>query len=199
MVYEARLQLNPSSSDARKIMAEPYVIHNRLLAITPTGHRVLWRHMDKNVVIRSTTPLNWQKFDQTYPEIADRRHWSFASAFQPDQHFLFNCLTYARGKFTFLNSEKTERSWTPREADGYLDWLRARESQYGFEVKEASVLRQPWYHVQTSSGPITLMPAELLGVLKIVNKALFKASFEQGIGRMRGYGCGLLLLRPLDE
>lgn len=46
--------------------------------------------------------------------------------------------------------------------------------------------------------PVTLAQAHVQGVLKVAEREQFTNSFQQGIGRGRTFGCGLLQIIPLD-
>ncbi len=200
MIYEVRLQLNPHSRDARRVMADHYQMHQRLRYISPEENqdlserqgRVLWRYIDQGVIVRSTVPLDWQKFDQRYPDFGSRHHITLKPNFQVGERFFFNCLAYARG--TNIDGKDV-----PKRAETYLDWLHNHAKGNGFSVDEARVVRQEQYPIKMSGGSIKLLPVELLGLLCVKNNMAFQFVFENGLGRMRGYGCGLVLLKRLDE
>lgn len=46
---------------------------------------------------------------------------------------------------------------------------------------------------------VTIGQAHVQGVLRVTDRAQFKASFGKGIGRARAFGCGLLQIVPLIE
>jgi CRISPR system Cascade subunit CasE len=200
VIYEVRLQLNPQSRDARRVMANHYQMHQRLRYISPEENRdlserqgrVLWRYVDQGVIVRSTVPLDWQKFDQRYPDFGSRHHLTLKPNFQVGERFLFNCLAYARGTNVDGND-------IPKRAETYIDWLCDHTKGNGFGVDEVRVVCQEPYPIKMSKGPIKLLPVELLGVLCVKNGKAFQSVFENGLGRMRGYGCGMILLKQLDE
>ncbi|MEV0760406.1 type I-E CRISPR-associated protein Cas6/Cse3/CasE [Nocardia sp. NPDC050435] len=102
-------------------------------------------------------------------------------------------------------------------ADGQLDWLRNKADRLGFEFDScgpagdrqgdvAVVARETVQFgkkVGTEAGgkprqrrTVTLSVASYEGTLVVADPALLRTAMVQGIGRAKGYGCGLLTLAP---
>jgi CRISPR system Cascade subunit CasE len=105
--------------------------------------------------------------------------------------------------------EKLERSETGKKVSGKIIALRKREEiatwfiekapHWGFkvspehlEVREIEVKR-----FEKGGQTITQGQAKLIGRLTVTDKEKFVQSFQQGIGRGRAFGCGLLQIVPL--
>jgi CRISPR associated protein len=187
MIFEVRIRLNLRSSDAREVRTHPYLVHRKLSLITPSNQRVLWRYMEAGIVVRSQIALNWNSFDRRFAEFGERHHIEFEPDFEVGRTFSFNLMAYARGRYT--------DNWTPKPSHEYLPWFEKKAEQNGFQLRNVDVVRQPEYPIKMSSGAIKLLPAELQGALSISHIERFYDAFATGIGRMRGYGCGLLLIK----
>jgi CRISPR system Cascade subunit CasE len=90
-----------------------------------------------------------------------------------------------------------------RERSEIIEWFAARaESRWGFStpgqylhVNKIEVLRFNDKHQHR----VTLAQASIQGQLLVTDRSLFQASFAQGLGRGRAFGCGLLQIAPLIE
>lgn len=107
--------------------------------------------------------------------------------------------------------EKLERNETGKKVSGKIIALRKREDiatwfiekapQWGFkispehlEVREIEVKR---FEKKKGGQTVTQGQAKLIGRLTVTNKEKFVQSFQNGIGRGRAFGCGLLQVVPL--
>jgi hypothetical protein len=149
---------------------------------------VLWRMIGSGLVVRSERPLDWMKFDERLPGFGERRHSTSQVLVPPGRVFLFNVLAYARGKCF-------DGAWTPKPVEDYLPWFAAKSVQCGFSIHEHNIVRFESQHLEMSSESIDLLPAEISGVLEVIDPNAFRNILKLGIGRMRAYGCGLLLLK----
>lgn len=82
-------------------------------------------------------------------------------------------------------------------------WFTDRATaSWGFQINSRHLQVD---HVQVQhfkdkhQHPVTLAQAQVQGVLKVADRERFIRSFQQGIGRGRAFGCGLLQIVPLDS
>ena len=85
--------------------------------------------------------------------------------------------------------------------EAIAEWFRARaESSWGFTASQ-QYLQVDTIEVQRFSAKnnhtVTLAQAQLQGELQVQDPETFRRSFQQGIGRGRTFGCGLLQLQPI--
>lgn len=85
--------------------------------------------------------------------------------------------------------------------EAIAQWFCQRaEQSWGFQVS-AEHLQVDRVEVlqfkDKQQNPVTLAQAHLQGQLSISDRAQFRNSFVQGIGRGRAFGCGLLQIVPL--
>ncbi|GAB6141246.1 type I-E CRISPR-associated protein Cas6/Cse3/CasE [Methylosoma difficile] len=66
-------------------------------------------------------------------------------------------------------------------------------SREHLEVRDIEVKR----FIAKDAREITLACAKIVGILTVTDKAQFIKSFQEGIGRGRAFGCGLLQIIPL--
>lgn len=82
-------------------------------------------------------------------------------------------------------------------------WFIDRSTKsWGFEVSPQSLQVDKIEVLQFKDKHqrnITIGQAHVQGMLRIIDKAQFANSFNQGIGRARAYGCGLLQIVPVIE
>ena len=83
-----------------------------------------------------------------------------------------------------------------------MRWLQSRCADWGFSVSPqgARVDNYSQHRVYKSRGsrPISFSTIEYTGVLRVEVPDLFKQTLYQGIGKSKGLGCGLLLVRPAN-
>ena len=78
-------------------------------------------------------------------------------------------------------------------------WFIEKAPHWGFEVSADHLeVREVEVKCFEKSGQtITQGQAHLFGRLTVTNKEIFKRSFQNGIGRGRAFGCGLLQIVPI--
>ena len=87
-----------------------------------------------------------------------------------------------------------------RRAEALRAWfLQKSVSQWGFAPAEASleIEKISAQRFQKNKRPVTHNSATFKGRLKVTDRQEFIRSFEQGIGRARAFGFGLLQLQPI--
>ena len=87
-----------------------------------------------------------------------------------------------------------------RDRDEITRWfIDKAPASWGFSVQPATLQLQTMQVKQfvKQTHSVTLGSAELIGEFEVVDRVLFKKSFQQGIGRGRAFGFGLLQIAPL--
>jgi hypothetical protein len=192
LIHETLIQLNDQSDTAQRIINAPYRIHHMLEAINPSRERILWRFANNRLIVRHPKPLDWMKLDTEFPFLGERRHRAIDTQKPEESHFCFNLLAYSR------SYPKPGQPWIPKKPEQYLDWISKASSEHGFETVDLEIIKQYNYYIRTSSMPIYLQPVELVGIIKVVNASSFQKTISSGIGRMKAYGCGLMLIQETD-
>jgi CRISPR system Cascade subunit CasE len=75
-------------------------------------------------------------------------------------------------------------------------WFLSKQNSWGFEVIQDSfeVFETGVQIFEKGETKITQSKASFRGVLRVTDRSVFKQSFEQGIGRGKAFGFGLLQL-----
>lgn len=89
------------------------------------------------------------------------------------------------------------RRYTPRTSDAKLEWLTRALTRRGLAVAESQIIDQQLIAGDHRAGHRITMPAVTFrGQLTVTDPAAAAIAVEEGIGRGRAYGAGLLLLIP---
>jgi CRISPR system Cascade subunit CasE len=108
----------------------------------------------------------------------------------------------AKMRLRELKGEATKR---PSEAEIVqregCAWLVSRAASCGFSVKDSDVrvdgYRQHRWIKPKTGNLIRFSTVEITGILTVIDPQLFSLTLRQGIGPAKGFGCGLLLVRPV--
>ena len=97
--------------------------------------------------------------------------------------------------------EKATKRLVPiRGREAVTEWFMAKAPDaWGFSVDPASlqVLKLTVREFDKQGHAVTQGQASLQGVLTVTERSRFITSFQQGIGRGRAFGCGLLQIVPM--
>ncbi|MBI4667711.1 MAG: type I-E CRISPR-associated protein Cas6/Cse3/CasE [Elusimicrobia bacterium] len=82
-----------------------------------------------------------------------------------------------------------------------LIWLTERSERHGFELFldtiQANGYRQHRFFKNKEQLKISLSTIDIAGVLKVMDTERFLETLYQGLGPAKGFGCGLMLVRPV--
>lgn len=214
-MFLTRMHLNPVRRGSRHLLASPQRIHAAVMASFPPGStlegaggRVLWRvdHQDNVLTLWISSP---GKPDLTH--VVEQAGWPTAA--DPWQSVattpLLDRLT-ANQDWVFrltanpVVSLKQEGGRGKRMAHVTVaqqeEWLASRAAKWGFELLTAGVSARDQVAFSRSSDgtsrKVTLSRATFDGVLRVTDPALLRTALTQGVGKAKGYGCGLITLAP---
>ncbi|MBV5304896.1 MAG: type I-E CRISPR-associated protein Cas6/Cse3/CasE [Chlorobium sp.] len=114
-------------------------------------------------------------------------------------------LTFDRYRFEVVinptkRDSKSRKLLAIKERDEIGLWfIEKAPASWGFTVNPAAlqVKSLPVKQFVKQTHSVTHGGAELIGELDVVNRALFIKSFQQGIGRGKAFGFGLLQIAPI--
>lgn len=214
MTTLTRVQINPARRGGRKLLTDPQAMHAAVRASFPpdlddSTARVLWRadkrqHDHVLYIVGPEKPTGNHLVEQagweTRPaESADYQH--FLDTLMIGQHWHFELVANP----TYSEFEKGKRGKVRAHvsAEHQLNWLHKKATQAGFEVDTAAITERWTDHFHRSkqdgknSRPVRIAKARFTGTLRVTDAAKLRTALTQGIGRARGYGCGLLTLAPV--
>ncbi|WP_458686372.1 type I-E CRISPR-associated protein Cas6/Cse3/CasE [Nocardia tengchongensis] len=225
-MYLSRIPLNPARRGTRKFLSSPQVTHAAVLASFPPGAathsggdgRVLWRidqrgneihlyvvspsepdftHIVEQAGWPTTAAWATRKYDQLLDTLAVGQAWHFRLTANPVRSALTRpdaAAAKVRGKATGMN------------APDQLNWLRRKATDAGFAMAESGppgpreddvrIISRDTLTFRRGKATINLSVASFEGTLLVADPDRLRAALTTGIGRAKGYGCGLLTLAP---
>ncbi len=80
-------------------------------------------------------------------------------------------------------------------------WLARKGEQYGFTLKEDEIrvdgYSQEKFYKTKGKNSVNISTMDFTGLFSVTDPKLFKDALYHGIGPAKGFGCGLLLVRPV--
>jgi CRISPR system Cascade subunit CasE len=222
-MYLTHFALNPARRGTHKLLGSPQVMHAAVLssfapqttltASEEGSARVLWR-IDRitktcaSLYISSPekpdlthlveqagwpTTQTWQTRD--YTPLLDRlnsgQRWGFRLKANP-----VHAVRVVEGKRTKPLGHVT--------AAQQENWLTTRVHKFGFSLSTSAadtpdlvIHDRETVRFSRQGGTVTLTTATFDGILDITDAAALRTALMTGIGRAKGYGCGLLTLAPI--
>lgn len=207
-MHFSRLTLNPRSRAVRRDTSNPYFMHQTLARVLNGDGLTLWRLEDTILLVQSQERPDWGQLEPGYLArtsesksvdltrlTAIKRPLRFrlranpnkAEAQPRDQRSVRKSGTTQSGKRVGLY-----------ELDDQIAWLTVRAESNGFELMDFTVSNSDrWTFRKDPAGvPITLAVAEFDGHLRIRDPERFQTTLENGLGRGKALGLGLLSVAP---
>lgn len=96
--------------------------------------------------------------------------------------------------------EQNLAEWQEAQRQAVLEWWIRQSEAFGFRVDEGESFAINGYrqHVLPRKGQtIQFSSVDITGTIEVREPEQLQKALFQGIGKAKGFGCGLLLLRPL--
>lgn len=215
-MFLTRFALNPARRDARRLAANPHALHAAVMAaFSPDVHaaetaegRILWR-LDTRRPATTLYLVSPAEPDLTH--LVEAAGWPATEGWQTRSYLpLLERLAVEQSwRFRFTGNP-VRRETTPEgktrvhphvTAAQQEAWLSERLPGHGFEpVKGADgvsllqVVDRRTARFPREGKTVTLVMATFEGLLQVTDVENAHRSLVGGIGRAKGYGCGLLTL-----
>ncbi|MCX8648787.1 type I-E CRISPR-associated protein Cas6/Cse3/CasE [Gilliamella sp. B2776] len=107
-------------------------------------------------------------------------------------------------KYLAKKQDLSELDLKNRQNEAALNWLIKQSENRGFSLfqnNEKQVrcdvigTKQHQLHKRTGMNPITFTSVDFEGILTVTDPQLFLETLYQGIGKSKGFGCGLFLIK----
>ncbi|ATL66775.1 type I-E CRISPR-associated protein Cas6/Cse3/CasE [Nocardia terpenica] len=224
-MYLSKVPLNPARRDTSKFLSSPQVIHGAVMKSFPpdalerhTGDgRVLWRvdqtghainlyvvspvepdftHIVEQTGWPTTTAWATRKYHELLDKLATGQRWHFRFTANPvGSHPNPNgASTKTRGKLKGLSAEQQ------------AEWLQRKAVEHGFTLADCgpadrreddvAIVNRQAITFRRGPATVSLSTVTFEGTLAVTDPALLRSALINGIGRAKGYGCGLLTLAP---
>lgn len=221
-MFLSQVQLNPRRREAGKLLSSPHSLHAAVLASFPdpsarvTG-RILWRldAGEYRTLLRVVSPerpdfthiieqAGWPTRDDTW---SVRPYNDLLARIDDGQRFGFR-LTANPVRSTRLPSGQRGKVYGHVTVAQQEQWLFDRQERLGFRIEDACsgdeelgkalrVTDRRTLKFSRRETGVTLRVATFEGILSVVERDAFVHALSHGIGRAKGYGCGLLTLAPV--
>lgn len=221
MTTFTRIMLNQYRREARKFLTNPHAMHAAVAKAFPpdtdvTHGRILWRldkngHEDTLYIVGPEQPTADHIVDQAGwetrpPQVAS--YDAFLARLMKGQQWGFELVANP----TFSEPQPGGKRGKVRahvSATHQLDWLIKRSESCGFSllqdneptarVVERKVLSFQRDPNSNRKNNVRIHTARFKGSLTVIDPELLRNTLKNGIGRGRGYGCGLLTLAPARQ
>lgn len=216
-MYLSRMHLNPRRRGTRHLLGNPQAMHAAVMsAFPPDDHegapgRVLWRvDQDPGAIalyLVSPTPPSFEHL-QEQAGWGNRESWAIRD-YAPviDQlgvgrRYAFRLV--ANPVRTVTGEDGVKRRHAHVTAAQQLGWLLERAERMGVRFPEADgepavrVTGRETARFQRAGSRVTIARTRYDGALEVADPAALRRTLVEGIGRAKGYGCGLLTLAPLS-
>lgn len=218
MTSLTRVLINPQRRAGRQMLSDPQKLHAAVRAAFPPDMaedkgRVLWRvdHRGNEHVLYIVGPeqstadhiVEQAGWDTRPPQVAD--YDRFLSKLMVGQKWAFELVanpTYSESR----GKGKRGKVKAHVSVQHQLEWLRKRAEKAGFKLNgDEQVIERTGldfyrnYADRSKRNRVHIVTARFRGVLEVTDVEALQETLRNGIGRARGYGCGLLTLAPVEE
>lgn len=211
-MYLTRFRVNPQRRESRKLLGSPQAMHAAVLSCFPDAPeptpqaRILWRvdTVGPKALLYISGPVRPDptalKENAGWPELpggwdcVDYR--PFLDKLDRGQTWAFrltaNPVHFARATKDPDRTIPLGHVTTAQQTK----WLLDRAAKHGMDITPETVAVQESLNRQfrRQGRTVTLRTATYDGVLSITEPEAFRRMLSAGIGRARGYGCGLMTL-----
>ncbi|MCX4097897.1 type I-E CRISPR-associated protein Cas6/Cse3/CasE [Nocardia sp. alder85J] len=190
----------PASGEGRvlwRLDQRDATIH--LYVVSP--HEPDFTHIVEQTGWPTTAAWATRKYDQLLDTLTTGQRWHFRLTANPVRSTLDRTRTENTGRHV-----KDRGKIAGLSAAEQLDWLRRKATRAGFILTECGpedqreddvrLIARDTLRFQRHNTPVTLSVATFEGTLTVSDPILLRAALTGGIGRAKGYGCGLLTIAP---
>ena len=193
----SRFSLDLHQYAACKLIQDYQLFHRAVMQLFGTkrsDNNVLFRYNSKtaNLYILSKCKPNLQFLPKCFTLLAQRDMTSWEENIENGQYYRFDILVNpiktSENKRFFLREEKDRRAWLSRKAE-----------QSGFnleQVREGVPNTIKGVHTKDKGASFSFQSVGYQGILRVTDKEKFRSAWENGIGKEKAYGQGLLMLLP---
>lgn len=224
-MYLSRMYLNPQRRGTRKLVANPEAMHAAVMSAFPPNTdisagegRVLWRLDSENhrlalyVVSRAQPSFEhlqeqagWENqkswsigdYSAVLDSISVGKRFQFRLAANPVRS-VHDPETGKQKRLGHVTAAQ-QRSWLLNRAEAigvkFLEIPLASDPE-DFSDEAVRVTRREVLRFPRKGKNVTIARAQFDGVLEVTDPAAFRTALTSGIGKAKGYGCGLLTVAP---
>lgn len=223
----SRMSLNAATRGGRRLLGDRQAMHAAVMAgFSPEAHdemqgRVLWRvdHDGHRHTLYVTSPA-----EPDFTHLSEQAGWAGQSWQSADYHPFLGRLTRGQ-RWAFrlaANPVKAKAQPDGRRSrllphvtpDQQVGWLTERTPGWGFSIPLDGDGGPPSVNVTRrgderfgrgrngagrTRNQVTLRVVQFDGVLEVEDADGLRQALQDGMGRAKGYGCGLMTLHPVGR
>ena len=218
-MYLSRMTLNPVRRGTRRLVGDPQAMHAAVMSLFPPGMaesdngegRVLWR-LDRDesqlcLYVASPERPSFEVMQEqagwsAHPTDVTRSYEPLLDRLTVGQEYAFR-LT-ANPVHTVTDDHGRKRRFGHVTVAQQEGWFLEKCPSIGIQVRSGVTPDSPWNDLivrergivqfRRGNGIVTLSRATYEGSCRVVDPALLRGALCRGVGRAKGYGCGLLTL-----
>lgn len=188
--------LDVNSLLEKKIINE-YSLHQRMYDVFPNIEKRCFLYCAKYSYEHSLKVIIQSEEKPIPPSYGE-----FRSKEINDSYFLHNKYLF-QSKFCPVKQKSNLKTVIPlKKEEEVFSWLKKRESNYGVSFQMSSLMRTGCGSIKmkqkNNSETIKIDYVEITGVLSVENHDLFKSMISNGIGRSKGFGLGMIQIKPIE-
>lgn len=200
-MFLSKLVLNYRDRTAQQDLSNVHKLHQRIMQGFPDESRehprndwhILFRQEPDSevILIQSAIEPDWSHLSSSYVvQLSDPKPVVLDIANFPVRRSLFFRLRANPSK----RDKQTTKTVGLFRREDQMDWLDRQADRNGFQIQNVDIIPSPDLVGRKShnSSPIRIKTVMFQGILEISNPESFVQSLQQGIGRGKSYGCGLL-------
>lgn len=211
-MYLTQLEINPLRRQARRLLANPQVMHAVIMRICSpeNGERVLWRidDTDAGVFLYLVSPqppkiadlnaeIGWPRKEAktvSYVGLLDSLREGDCYAFRLTANPVHTVTIAGRKKRYGHVTVQQQKEWFLRKAEIAGFTVRKISADADEEIPDFIVHGRKIQTFQRQGKALTINTASFSGTLCVVDPVLLRKALVEGIGPAKAYGCGLLTL-----
>ena len=220
-MYLSRVEVNVHRRDTIRLMSSPHIVHAAVMASFPSYEsidtRTLWRvdslGPSTYILVQSGMKPDFSHIVDQYGWPASKQTWDtvdydpFLDKLKDGQVRRFRLTANpVHSVKDPLNKEGRGKVMAHVTADQQKKWLIERSERCGFRIEDTNTEnKEPALEIKSRDfqqftrdrKDVSLSIVTFEGVLVVKDAALLRESMKKGIGRAKGYGCGLITLAGL--
>lgn len=205
-MYLSKLVLNERDRTVQRDLSNAHQLHQRIMQAFPDDEtrdrpredwQILFRQEpDSDVVlVQSELEPDWSRLPSDYV----RHHAVKEVHLTPVQLAVGRTFQFRLRANPSKRDNKTKKTIGFYHRSDQLAWLERQAERCGFRLLGVDVIPSPnvFGIKQKSTAPVRITTALYQGMLEITDPDRFFTVVQQGLGRGKSYGCGLLSLARL--
>lgn len=174
-----------------------YVLHQKIFNLFPDTKDRCFLYSSKLSRGPMVTVLVQSETKPEKPLFGEYESKQIEDSFFEHKRYLFQC------KFCPVKQISHSKKTIPiKNEEEVFKWLKSREENFGVLFHEETLLKNEdgsmIMRQKDNPSRIHIDYVEVTGVLDVKDVALFNRTIKNGIGRSKGFGLGMLQLRPIE-